>query len=320
VLFGEVLHRFGRAILWRGDPRPRAGRVIVSTVVDPIGMFTSSAFGDAWEIPQPPAMFGFVSAGWNGVINDFGTADGSVTNRSLQRLHVALGISYGLPLDDSFRTTRPMDHFEFLAEGDVSSDDAFLSIHTRGLLWGRAFALGPTHAVGGLFGGYDFENPPRIRVGAASLGPGGTFHLPLGDRNFFQGTAVVSVIPFGAAGGDVDEQPGMETERDYHRGWGASQLLLARLARRGLGMLYASSTTFEIDGTYFDEGTEVVSFTRAGAMVALYGRHGLSVEGVMSVRQGTFEDKTRDALDSSMQLRVSYVLMQDRTFGGGAAR
>jgi len=319
VLFGEVLHRFGRAVLWNGDPRPRVGRVILSTIVDPIGMFSSSAFGDAWAQPQPPPMFGWVSAGWNGLSATYDTGEGSVTNRSLARLHVAMGITYGLPIDDSFRPTRPMDHFEFLAEGDVSADSAFLSIHTRGLLWGRAFGLGAAHAVGGLFGGYDFENPENIRVGAASLGIGGTFHVPLGERNFVQGTAVLSAIPFGAAGGNVKEQPGMETERDYHRGWGSAQLFIARLGRRGLGMLYASSSNFEIDGTYFDEGTEVVSFTRVGGMMSVIGRHGINVEGVFSARKGTFTDNTRDRYDTSAQLRISYTLMQDLTFGGGAA-
>lgn len=319
VLFGEVLHRFGRALLWNGDPRPRVARVILSTIVDPVGMFSSSAFGDAWAQPQPPAMFGFVSAGWNGVTSRYDTGEGTVTSSSLARLHVAIGISYGMPIDASFRPTRPMDHFEFLAEGDVSPDGAFLSVHTRGLLWGRAFSLGPAHAVGGLFGGYDFENPENIRVGAASLGIGASFHLPLGDRNFLQGTGVISAIPFGAAGGNVKEQPGMETERDYHRGWGSSQLFIARLGRRGLGMAYASSSIFEIDGTYFDEGTELVSFTRVGGMMSIIGHHGINVEGVFSTRRGTFEDNSRDRYDSSAQLRISYTLMQDLTFGGGAA-
>lgn len=111
----------------------------------------------------------------------------------------------------------------------------------------------------------------------------------------------------------------METERDYHRGWGSSQLLIARLGRRGLGMVYASSSIFEIDGTYFDEGTELVSFTRVGGMMSIIGSHGISVEGVFSTRRGTFEDNTRDRYDSSTQLRISYTLMQDLTFGGGAA-
>jgi hypothetical protein len=263
-------------------------------------------------------MFGFLSVGWNGLSADFGTADGTVAESSFSRLHVGIGLSYGLPLSDSFKPRRPMDHFELLVEGDVSPDDAFFAIHTRGLLWGRNIAVGPAHSVIGLFGGYDFESPKNIRVGAASLGAGGTFHVPLGERNFFQGTGVLSLIPFGAAGGNVDETKA-ETERDYHRGYGSSQLLIGRLARRGLGMLYATSTSFEIDGTYFDEGSEIISFTRAGGMIALLGRHGIGVEGVFSVRRATFEDKTRDVLDSSAQLRISYVLMQDLTFGGGAA-
>jgi hypothetical protein len=319
VLFGEVMHRFGRAMLWGGTGRPSAGRHVLAAVVDPIGSFNRSALGDVWGRPQPPPMFGFVSAGWNAVSADFGTAEGTVVEQSFARLHVGIGLSYGLPLDEHFRPRRPMDHFEFLAEGDVSTDDAFFAIHTRGLLWGRNVGLGPAHALIGVFGGYDFESPKNIRIGAASVGGGGTFHLPLGDRNFLQGTGVLSFIPFGAAGGNVDETKAV-TERDYHRGYGSTQLLLARLGRRGLGMAYASSTNFEIDGTYFDEGTEIISFTRVGGMVALFGRHGIGVEGLFSVRRATFEDKTRDVLDTSAQLRISYVLMQDLTFGGGAAQ
>lgn len=314
ILFGEVMHRYGRAMLWNENP----GRIALAALVDPIGSFNRSALGDVWARPQPPPMFGFLSAGWAGLSADFGTADGTVAESSFARLHVGINLSYGLPIDRSFRPRRPMDHFEFSAEGDVSPDDAFFAVHTRGLLWGRNVDLGLAQAVIGVFGGYDFESPKNIRVGAASIGAGATMHVPLGERNFFQGTGVLSFIPFGAAGGNVDETKEV-TERDYHRGYGSSQLLLARLARRGLGMVYGSSTNFEIDGTYFDEGSEIISFTRVGGMVALLGRHGVGVEGVFSVRRATFEDKTRDVLDSSAQLRISYVLMQDLTFGGGAA-
>ena len=315
ILFGEVMHRYGRAMLWNENP----GRIALAALVDPIGSFNRSALGDTWGRPQPPPMFGFLSVGWNGLSAEFGTQEGTIVENSFATLHVGINLSYGLPIDRSFKPRRPMDHFEFLAEGDLNTDEAFFAIHTRGLLWGRNFELGSAHALVGLFGGYDFESPKNIRIGAASVGAGSTFHLPLGERNFFQGTGVISFIPFGAAGGEVDETKEV-TERDYHRGYGSSQLLLARLARRGLGAVYASSRNFEIDGTYFDEGSEIVSFTRVGGMVALLGRHGVGVEGVFSVRRATFSDKSRDVLDSSAQLRISYVLMQDLTFGGGAAQ
>lgn len=321
VLFGEVLHRFGRTLLWDNDPRPRIGRLLLSTVIDPVGAFTRSAFGEAWSMPQPPVTFGYLSLGWNGLSADFDAPGGRVFEQSLGRLHASVVLSYGLPTSSLFRPRRPMDHFEFHADASVSPDDAFASIHTRGLLWGRAFTLGGAHAVGGLFGGYDFANPKQIRIGAASLGLGATAHLPLGDRNFVQGTLIASLIPFGAAGGGVDEdQAGTTTERDYHRGYGSAQLLIARLARRGLGVVYVTNRTFEIDGTYFDEGSEVVSFTRFGVMAAVIGRHGLQVESTVSVRRGNFPDDARDILDTSAQLRISYVLLQDRSFGGGAAR
>jgi hypothetical protein len=319
VMFGEAVHRFGQALLWRHDPRPRVGRVVVSTLVDPIGMFTRSAFGRSWSEEQPPAMFGYGSIGWSGLTASFGTHKDMIAETTPLRLHVALGIDYGLPLDPSFRPRRPMDHFQFYAEGDVSSSDAFATIHTHGLLWGRGISLGAFNAVGGLFGGYDFENPKRINVGAASLGLGVTVHAGLGERLFFQGTAIASGIPFGAAGGDVDEdRTGVETLRDYHRGWGGSLVLNAKLGYRGVGMVYANSRNFLIDGAYFDEGSELITYTRAGMMLAVLGRHGIGVEGQLSVRRGDFQGSNRDVLDESTQLRISYVLMQDLTFGGGA--
>jgi hypothetical protein len=83
-------------------------------------------------------------------------------------------------------------------------------------------------------------------------------------------------------------------------------------------MLYFQSRNFAIDGTYFDEGSELVTYTRAGLMAAIVGRHGIGIEGQLSSRRGDFSGGTRDVLDSSAQLRISYLLMQDLTFGGGA--
>jgi hypothetical protein len=318
ILLGEVLHRYSRAVLWSGDPRPRAGRVALATVTDPIGMFTRSALGEAWTIEQPPDMFGYLAVGWNGLSADFSPPDGEPIHKTSAQFRVSLGLTYGIPTSAAFEPQRPMDHFEMTVDGGASPHSWSLALHTRGLLWGRAFALGRARALGGVYGGYDFENPERIRIGAASLGVGATMHLPFGSKNFLQGTFVVSAIPFGAAGGGVEEvmKPGLD--RDYHRGPGSTQSLQLRLGRKGLGAVYLDSRNFEINGEYFDEGSEVVSLTRLGAQLAIYGRHGLSIESQLSVRHATFEDPMHDVLDTSAQFRISYVLFQDRSFGGGS--
>ncbi|MGN6109639.1 MAG: DUF3943 domain-containing protein [Kofleriaceae bacterium] len=318
ILLGEALHRFGRSLRWSDGRAFRIGREILAVAVDPMGALSRWTHGEAWRLTPPPPRFGFVSAGWNGLSLDFDEPSGERFQQTLGRAHAALAISYGLPTDETVVPRDPLDYFDFMIEGDVSRDSAALALHTRGLLWGRAFGYRGVRAIGGLMASYDFVNPERIRIGAFGLGAGAVVHAPIGTKTFAQITAMATAIPFGAAGGGVDEDgAGMETDRDYHRGPGSAQLLDIRLGRRGLGMINLTSRAFYIAGTYFDEGSEWVNSTRIGVLASVYDNHAIGVEGLFSVRRADFDGYTRDLVDSSAQLRLSYAFLSDLDFGGG---
>jgi hypothetical protein len=321
ILFGEALHRFGRAIRWNHGQRPSLAREILAAAVDPMGFVSRVAHGDAWALTAPPPRFGYLAIGWNGFGVDFEQPSGERFTQSLGRVHLALGNSYGLPVDPAFRPRRPLDHHDFRIEGSISREGAELAVHTRGLLWGRAFGLGPVRAIGGIMASYDFTNPQRVRIGAFGLGAGVVFHAPLGDVAFLQGTLAATAIPFGAAGSDVDEDAaGGTTDRDYHRGPGTAQVLELKLGRPGLGLIHLTSRSFVINGSYFDEGSEVIDYARFGVLAAIRGHHAIGVEGALALRRANFAGEQRDLLDTSAQFRISYVFASDLAFGGDATR
>ena len=318
ALLGEALRRFGRSLRWR---RGCTGCQIIAAALDPMGTFVTFAHGEAWALTEPPPRFGYLSLGWNGVAYDVDDPAGGRFQRTLLRAHAALSMTYGLPLDDRFKVREPLDYFDVLIEGNISKAAAPIRIHARGLLWGREFRLGAARGLGGAMAYYDFADPETIRVGAFSVGGGALLHVPLGDRNFVQAMAGAGFIPYGTAGAGVDEDmAGLETERDYHRGVGSSQILDLKLGRRGLGMLHLSSRGFFINGEPFEEGSEYVNYTRFGVMAAIYGRSGIDLEVLLAVRRANFVDDTRDLVDSSAQLRISYVYTSDMDFGGGLSR
>ncbi|MGN6106131.1 MAG: DUF3943 domain-containing protein [Kofleriaceae bacterium] len=315
ILLGEALHRFGQALRWRdGRPHQRA-RELLAIAVDPMGALSRTIHGEAWLVGPPPPRFGYVSAGWNGLSLDFDEPSGERFQQTLGRLHAALAISYGLPTNAAVVPRRPLDYFDFLIEGDVSTDSASLSLHTRGLLWGRAFGYRRLRGIGGIMASYDFANPDRLRIGAFGLGGGAVVHLPIRRRLFAQVTAMAAGIPYGAAGANVDAGPG--ANRDYHRGPGASALLDLRFADRQRWLVHLTARSFYIAGSPFREGSEWINYARFGVLVPVYRNHAVGVEGVFSARRADFDGRARDLFDSASQLRLSYAFLSDRDFGGG---
>ena len=318
ILLGEALHRFAHAIRWNRGRGYSLPREILAGIVDPMGFISRMTHGDTWALTSPPARFGYVAIGMNARADDFEGAEGSRLEKTFGRLHLALGSSYGLPTDAGFQPRRPLDHYDFLITGDLSTEGLTISLHTRGLIWGRAFELWGVRAAGGLMGSYDFTNPDRVRVGAFGLGLGGVAHAPLGERGFLQGSFMATAIPFGSAGSEVDEDAtGPVTERDYHRGPGTAQVLELKLGRLGLGLIHFTSRSFYIDGAYFDEGSELIELARLGVLWSVYGSHSIDVELEASVRHARFAGSDRDTTDSTSQLRISYVYSSDLAFGGG---
>jgi hypothetical protein len=314
ALFGEIVHRFGRSLRWR---RNCFGCRVVAAVVDPMGALTNAVHGDAWTLTEPPPRFGYLALGWSGISYDLDSPSGERLVRDNVRLHAALALTYGLPVDPRFVPRLPMDYFDVLIEGNISTSSAPIRIHARGLVWGREFCLGRARGLGGVIASFDFADPDRIRVGAVSVGAGAVVHVPIGHKAFLQTTLVAGLIPYGTAGADVNEdQAGAETERDYHRGPGAAATLELKLARRGWGMLHASTRGFYINGRRFEEGSEYIDYTRVGLMAAIYGRSGIDVEVIASARRANFRGEARDLIENFGQLRISYVYTSDMDFGG----
>ena len=315
VLLGEALHRWSATLRYtRSGSAPGIVRTVLSTILEPLGTVNRISFGDAWRMAPPPPSFGYLAAGIDAVSVAFDVDSSSKVTTSGNLLHGALAFAYGVPSSPSYIPTKPFDYLDLRLEGSVSPSDYFATLRMRGLLYGWSYTSGSwLRGTWGAFGAYDFENPQRIRIGAASLGIGTTLHADLGDRAFVQATATGGVIPYGSAGGDV---PGNNL-RDYHRGPGSSQLVEVRLGYRGFGALRFTATGYEIDGERFQEGSEVLNTTRLEALWGLSDHNAIGLGADFGFRRAEFPDMPTQ-IDRSLQLRVFYALIHDRDFGGGS--
>ncbi|MBP9089255.1 MAG: DUF3943 domain-containing protein [Kofleriaceae bacterium] len=313
VLLGEVLHRWSRSILWRPNgQRPGVLRQVMAGVLNPIGLITRHTFGEAWRIDPPPPSFGWLSLGWAGLATAFDTPSGTTVTRS-RLVFGGLAYIYGLPTSARYQPRRPLDHFDARFEGNASRTQSYATLRLRGLLYGTSFGHRHLRGIWGAFGGYDFDNPERLRVSTLTLGVGATIHVPIRNRMFFQGTAIASIIPYGTAGSGL---PDNGTNRDYHRGPGAAQLLEAKIGYRGVGIVRAAISSYEINGSAFNEGGEAIVLSRLGLMAAITDRHAVGVEAGFGYRHATFE-AADSVTDRSASLRFYYALIQDSDFGGG---
>lgn len=318
IMLGESLFRIGEAIRWRDRSLPSR---VLATAVDPMGAVSRWIHGDAYALAPPPPHFGYLSFGWNGLSVDLGAPAGERFEGVTSRVHASLYQNYGIPLDASFQPRRPFDHFDLLAEGDFSRDESSASLHVRGLIWGGAARLERGGAVGGVMATYDFANLSPTRVSGFSLGFGGIAHQPIRDDQFFQAYLGAGVIPYGAAGIDVLEDPshGESSHSSYHRGPGVQGTLDLKLGWRDRGLAYLTARGWYVNGSYFDEGSEWVSHVRLGLIIGVIEPHAFQVEGMLATRSGRFTDERRDVLDSTAQLRISYTFVSDFDFGGGPA-
>ncbi len=313
ILLGEALHRWSRAIRYTPTgERPGALRTVFSTLLEPLGTVNRLAFGEAWRLTPPPPSFGFVAAGFDGLAVTFDEGNGSKVLARTNLIHGALAYTYGLPASPEYTPRGPFDHFDARVEGAVSPDEYFASLRLRTLLYGWSYCAGSRlRGVWGAFGAYDFENPERVRISAAAVGVGTTLHLDIGERGFLQSTGTVNFIPYGSAGGDV---PG-NSDRDYHRGPGSSQLLEVRLGYAGLGLFRLTGAAYEIDGARFQEGSEILTLTRLEALWGFAEHHAIGVGADFGTRRARFPDMPA-LTDRSAHVSVFYALIQDRAFGG----
>lgn len=305
ALIGEALHRFGMAVRWGGGAAPSWPRRTLAAVIDPMGATNRLAFGERWRRSPPPRMHAYLGAGYSRTLAG---PDGGP-------LHLEIGVSHGLPSDPRFEPRKPFHHFDLRGELDLGGDEdvsGFLDI--RGMVVGRATGDARRRTLWGLYGTYDYWDAAQVRAGVFSVGPGLASHIGLGDSGFLELSALAGVVPLGAAGGTSDTLD----QRDYHYGPGGTQIVEARLGKRGLGAVRASARAIEIYGDVIDERNEAVVVTSLGGVVALARNHALSAEVVYAAHHSRVDVAASSAFDQGAQVRVMYQVTSDDDFTGPA--
>jgi hypothetical protein len=305
AFIGEALHRWGRAV--RGtSAHPSLGREIASAVIDPAGTANNHLFGDSWARVAPPHVHAFVAAGYNAALTDGETG----------AFHGELAVSHGLPSDPRFVPRVPFHHFDLRGQLNANADVVTGYLDIRGMLFGTATGEERQRALWGAFATYDYWDAEGVRASAIGFGPGMAAHRAIGDRGFLDGSAVLALVPWGAAGGTSDTV-GM---RDYEFGPGGHGILEVKLGRTGLGMLRASARAIGINGRIIGDAKETVVVTSFGGMAALSTHHAIGVDVVYSAHHAAFTDAAMNALDQAAQVRVMYAVTSDDTFGGATGR
>lgn len=301
MLLGEGLYRLGEGLLWRSSS-PWAE--VAASLLSPGTGFNRHVMRQRSLLHPPAPMFTALRLGHNSFT--LTKADGVALERGLGQIHVGFVGSYGLPGDPKFTPTKPMDHFDMVADLSIAERRVIGTLFIRGLLYGRSFGGDRLRGLWGLFGSYDYFSPSNVRVAAVGAGPGVSMQLRLGRKSFLQGSYLLSAIPVAAAG--VTSLVG---ERDYHFGPGASQVTELRLGRADTGMLTLTNRSFGVFDTSTDT-IEVITFGSLSGQFKVWRRHGLGFELIASTRRDSSDKKF---LDTGGQVRVFYTLLSDPSFG-----
>ena len=313
-LFGEALFRMAGLILEGGGDKPDLWHELGAAIVSPATAVNRLAFGDRFKTVFPsqnPATF------WR-------TQIGSSFN-SLSQLNATLDfdMSYGLPGKPGYTYKRPLDYFDFDINGQARASNPVGNVLLRGLLYGTTYEAGDDYrGIWGLYGIYDYLSPAVFRVSNTALALGSTGQYWMAPGIALQGT-LLGGVGFGAAG----TTPVATGDRDYHYGV-APELLLA------LRMLFGKRAALELDarGYYVTGsgqlnslstssnpvdsagGSEKIVRIKTGFNIRVYGRHGLGLQYIESIRDSQYGAQiSKHQTDGTVSL--VYTFLGDSHFG-----
>ena len=299
MLLGESLHRIGRALR---TGNPGFVRETAATLLDPVGGFNRKIWGKPWRDHLPPSFYAHIGVGAEHMTRTYQ----DVQMEDKNAFHLDLVLQHGLPGDRDFEPRVPLDHFDVRASADISEDELVGALDIRGLVFGRGFSGG----FYGLYGTYDYMNPDRVRVHAVGIGPGIATQTQLGDHGYFRATGVLTLVPWGSAGGvSESEDP---TQRDYQRGPGLGQILELEVGRHRIGGMRLTSRAWEIDGTFVGDGRELVTTHTIAGHLALAKNHAIGIESTYSLRGATFMPEDMNLVDRTFEVRAFYALTSGR--------
>ena len=306
---GEPLFRMASLVLEHADGTPRFWRELGAAIISPPTGFNRLAFGnrfDAIFASRSPAYYSRLHLGVAATIqNEPGTSTELKRNEAIADFMM----DYGLPGKPGYSYTRPFDYFNFQAV--ASSANAFESVMTRGLLFGKDYEAGANYrGVWGLYGSYDYLAPQFFRMSSTALSLGTTFQWSFPGTMELQGTALV-----GAGYAAVGTVHGLN-ERDNHYGVAPQALLALRLIFGDRASIDLSAREYFVSrvGGAGRGGHDNIARAEASLTVRVHRQHGIAVKYLLSQRDATFPDLA-DRTQRRGTVGIFYTLLGHDRFG-----
>ena len=288
-LLGEALFRMAEFVLNDGGSHPDVWHEAGAAIISPPTAFNRTVFGDRYKAKFPslnPATFWRLQLG------------ASTNNSSENNAIIDFGMSYGLPGKPGYTYTRPLDYFDFEMSGQMRADNPVENILLRGLLYGKDYHAGEKYrGIWGLYGSFDYLSPSAFRVSTTALSLGTTGQYWLAPGVALQGS-LLGGVGFGAAGTTPDNFG----ERDYHYGVAPQGLLALRLLFGNRAALEVIGRGYYVNGTghyttvgstAYDNagGSETIVRIKTAFNIRVYGRHGLGLQFVESIRDSHYANQ-----------------------------
>ena len=313
-LLGEALFRMAGLVLEEGGAKPDGWHELGAAIISPSTAVNRLAFGDRFKTVFPshqPATF------WR---TQIGANYDSITKFDAT---LDFGMSYGLPGKPGYTYKRPLDYFDFEISSQARAHNPVNNVLLRGLLYGKDYHSGNDYrGIWGIYGSYDYLSPSAFRVSTTALSLGTTGQYWVAPDVALQGS-LLGGVGFGAAG----TTPSTEGDRDYHYGVAPQGLLALRLLFGNRAALEIIGRGYYVTGSgQFNRlstssnpvdsagGSETIVRIKSGFNIRVYGRHGLGLQYVESLRDSQYGNQpSRHQRDGTVSL--VYTFMGDSHFG-----
>jgi hypothetical protein len=305
-LLGEALFRMAELVLKSDGAKPDGWHELGAAIISPSTAFNRLAYGERFKTVFPsrdPANF------WRFRL---GTTLNSSSGSSQLDATLDFAMSYGLPGKPGYTYTRPMDYFDFEISGLSRPSNPIGNVLLRGLLYGRDYQAGNDYrGIWGLYGSYDYLSPAVFRVSTTALSLGTTGQYWIAPGVALQGS-LLGGVGFGAAG----ETPVATGERDYHYGVTPQGLLALRLLFGNRAALELGGRAYYVSGTGSDDarGSERIVRVNTGFNIRVYGRHGIGLQFVESIRDSHYGARPGKHQNNGT-LSLVYTFLGDSHFG-----
>ena len=303
-LLGEALFRMSELVLTDKGPKPDVWHEIGAAVISPTTAVNRHAFGDRFKTVFPsyaPATFWRFRLGM------------ALNSESQKDAVFDFGMSYGLPGKPGYTYKRPMDYFDFQISALANTDNPIENVLLRGMLYGKDYHAGNDYrGIWGIYGSYDYISPGIFRVSTTALSLGTTGQYWVAPGVALQGS-VLGGVGFGGAG---VAPTGTGTERDYHYGVTPQALIALRLLFGNRTTLEMGCRGYYVSGTGSDNSSGSERILRANAIlkIRIYGRHGIGLQFLESVRNAQYGNNPRKQQNDGT-VSLVYTFLGDNHFG-----